>query len=117
VSKSNDFATSLAASLASTKSDTSSSTAVKSFAETDNIQGALSIGDATATNIAVDGSTISTTATYGVTLAGTAEQNASGLNIINAAGGMVAGAVNVAHSTMGSAIPTLTQSNIVVQSH
>jgi hypothetical protein len=30
---------------------------------------------------------------------------------------MVAGAVNVAHSTMGSAIPTLTQSNIVVQSH
>jgi hypothetical protein len=117
VSKSNDFATSLVASLASTKSDTSSSTAVKSYVETDNIQGAVTIGDATATNIAVDGSTISTTATYGVTLADTAQQNAAGINIINAAGGMVAGGVNVAHSTMGSAIPTLTQTNAIVQSH
>jgi hypothetical protein len=116
VNSSNNFATSTVASLAAAKSDTSSSTAVKSYAETDNIQGALNIGDATATNIAVDGSSVSTTNVYSVTLAGSVEANASGLNIVNAAGGMVAGAVNVARSTMGSAIPTLTQSNSISQS-
>jgi hypothetical protein len=99
-----------------TKSDTSSSTAVKSYDKTENIQGALSIGDATASNIAVDNSTVSTTNAYSVTLAGSVEANASGLNIVNAAGGMVAGAVNVARSTMGSAIPTLSQSNSISQS-
>jgi len=116
VSKTNAFATSLVASLAATKSDTSSSTAVKSFAKTDDVEGALSIGDATATNIAVDNSSVSTNNTYSVTLAGSVEANASGLNIVNAAGGLVAGGVNVARSTMGSAIPTLTQSNSISQS-
>jgi hypothetical protein len=116
ISSSNNFATSTVASLADTKSDTSSSTAVKSYDKTDNIQGALSIGDATATNVAVDNSTVSTTNAYSVTLAGSVEANASGLNIVNAAGGMVAGAVNIARSTMGSAVPTLTQSNSISQS-
>jgi hypothetical protein len=64
----------------------------------------------------VDNSSVSTNNTYSVTLAGSVEANASGLNIVNAAGGMVAGAVNVAHSTMGSAIPTLSQSNSISQS-
>jgi hypothetical protein len=76
----------------------------------------LTIGDATATNIAVDGSSVSTTNNYSVTLAGSVEANASGINIVNAAGGLVASGVNIAHSTMGSAIPTLTQTNSISQS-
>jgi hypothetical protein len=59
---------------------------------------------------------VSTNNTYSVTLAGSVEANASGLNIVNAAGGLVAGGVNVARSTMGSAIPTLTQTNVISQS-
>jgi hypothetical protein len=65
----------------------------------------------------VDGSSVSTTTNYSVTLAGSAEENATGLNIVNAAGGMVGNAINIAHSTNVNAIPTLTQSNSISQSH
>jgi hypothetical protein len=63
----------------------------------------------------VDNSSVSTTNNYAVTLAGSVEANAAGINIVNAAGGLVASGVNVAHSTVGSAIPTLTQSNSITQ--
>jgi hypothetical protein len=115
VNSSNDYATSKVTSLAASKSDTSSSTAVKSYVETDNIQGAVSLGNASATNIAVDGSSVNSTTNYSVTLAGSAEQNATGLNIVNAAGGMVANGINIAHSTNLNAIPTLTQVNSISQ--
>jgi hypothetical protein len=65
----------------------------------------------------VDGSTISTTNSYSMTLAGSAESNAKALNIVNAAGGMVANGVNVAHSSGMNPIPTLNQVNSISQIH
>jgi hypothetical protein len=88
---------------------------VKNTSIVKDIQGAVSLNDASATNIAVDGSTISSTTNYSVTLAGSAEQNATALNIVNAAGGMVANALNVAHSSTSVNAPTITQSNSVSQ--
>jgi hypothetical protein len=76
---------------------------------------AVSLDDATATNIAVDGSTMNATSNYSVTLAGSAEQNAKALNIVNAAGGMVANGLNIAHSSNMNAMPTLNQVNSISQ--
>ena len=72
---------------------------------------------ATATNIAADSAKINTTNNDSVALAGTAEQNASALNIVNSAGGMVSNGVNIARSANMNAIPTLNQVNITSQSH
>jgi hypothetical protein len=94
-----------------------SNTAVKSTNVVDNVEGAVSLDNAAATNIAVDGSTITTTSTDSVTLAGNAEQNAAAVNIVNAAGGLVANGVNIAHSTNINAMPTLTQTNSISQVH
>ena len=80
-----------------------------------DVQGAVSFDSATAKNIAVDGSTINDTNNYSVTLAGSAEQNATALNIVNSAGGMVANGLNIAHSTNLTAMPTLTQINSISQ--
>jgi hypothetical protein len=71
---------------------------------------------ATATNIAADGAKIKTNNNDSVALAGTAEQNATALNIVNSAGGMVSNGVNIAHSANMNAIPTLNQVNITSQS-
>jgi hypothetical protein len=88
---------------------------VKNSAVVKDVQGAVSLDDATATNIAVDGSTINATNNYSVTLAGSAEQNAKALNIVNAAGGMVANGLNIAHSANMNAMPTLNQVNSISQ--
>jgi hypothetical protein len=68
-----------------------------------------------ATNVASDSASIDVTTKYSVDLAGTAEQNAQALNIVNAAGGMVANGVNIAHSSNVNATPTLNQFNISSQ--
>jgi len=115
VSASNAFTTSTAATLVASNSDTRSSTDVENLAVVRNVQGAVNLDDATAKNIAVDGSTINDTNNYSVTLAGAAEQNATALNIVNAAGGMVANGLNIAHSTAASSMPTLTQTNSISQ--
>jgi len=115
VSSSDSFTTSTVASLVASKSDTKSSTSVKNTSVVKDVQGAVSLDDATATNVAVDGSTISDTNNYSVTLAGSAEQNATGLNIVNAAGGMVANGLNIAHTTSLTSMPTLTQVNCISQ--
>jgi hypothetical protein len=80
-----------------------------------NVEGAVSFDDATAKNIAVDGSSISDTNNYSVILAGAAQQNATALNIVNAAGGMVANGLNIAHTTNLTSMPTLTQTNSISQ--
>jgi hypothetical protein len=115
VASSKNYSTSTAATLVASKSDVSSSTAVQSLAVTDDIQGAVKIGSATATNIAVDGSTVNSTTNYAVTLADAAEANAKALNIVNAAGGMVSNGVNTAHRTNLGANPTLNQVNTISQ--
>jgi ATP-dependent protease ClpP protease subunit len=104
------------ASLAIDKSDSSSDHSVNSLALTHDVQGAVSIGSIDAQNIAVDGSSVSATNNYSVTLAGTAEENAKALNIVNSAGGMVANGVNIAHTANMNAMPTLTQVNSISQS-
>ena len=53
----------------------------------------------------------------GRALAGSAEQNATALNIVNAAGGMVANGLNIAHSTNMNTMPTLNQVNNISQVH
>lgn len=70
---------------------------------------------ATATNIAVDSAKTSTSTNYSVDLAGTAEQNATALNIVNSAGGMVSNGLNIAHSVNMNAIPALNQVNSISQ--
>jgi hypothetical protein len=42
-------------------------------------------------------------------------QNASALNIVNAAGGMVANGLNIARTTALTSTPTLTQTNSISQ--
>jgi len=81
-----------------------------------NVEGAVAVNSASAQNIAVDGSTVTATNNYSVILAGSAEQNASALNLVNAAGGMVANGVNVARITNMNATPAITQSNTISQS-
>ena len=79
--------------------------------------GLAATASATATNIAADNGQISTNTNDSVALAGSAEQNASALNIVNAAGGMVANGLNIAHSTNMNAMPTLNQVNSISQVH
>jgi len=117
VASSDDYTTSSAASLATSASDSKSFSAVKNSAVTKDVEGAVTLDDASATNIAVDGSTISTTNNYSVTLAGSAESNAKALNIVNSAGGMVANGLNIAHSSGMNPIPSLTQVNSISQIH
>jgi ATP-dependent protease ClpP protease subunit len=92
-----------------------SSTSVKNTSVTKDIQGAVSFDSASAKNIAVDGSTVNDTNNYSVILAGSAEQNATALNIVNSAGGMVANGLNIAHTTNLTTMPTLTQVNTISQ--
>ena len=80
-----------------------------------NVEGAVSFDSIDAQNIAVDGSSVSATNNYSVTLAGTAMQNATALNIVNAAGGMVANGVNIGRTTNMNSTPTLTQVNSISQ--
>jgi hypothetical protein len=63
----------------------------------------------------VDGSTVTANNTYTVDLAGSAMQNASALNIVNAAGGMVANGVNVARTANTNVSPSITQMNTINQ--
>ena len=116
MSASDGYTTSTVACLVASTSDTKSNTSVKNTSVVKDVQGAVSFDDASAKNIAVDGSTVTDTNTYSVTLAGTAEQNAAALNIVNSAGGMVANGLNIAHSTNLNAMPTLTQTNNISQS-
>ena len=80
------------------------------------VEGATSLEGASAQYIAVDGSSVNVTKNYSVTLAGSAEQNATALNIVNAAGSMVANGLNVTHAT-NNLVTTLTQVNSISQSH
>jgi hypothetical protein len=105
----------LASSTAKSKSNSSSNHTVQSLDLTYDQQGAVAFDSASGKYVAVDGSTVSATNTYTVALAGSALQNASGLNIVNAAGGMVANGVNVARTSNMNSAPVIMQSNTVSQ--
>ena len=77
----------------------------------------LTINDAKAESIVIDGSKLDSTKTYSVSLGGTSQQNASALNLINASGSLLANAVNVSRTpTVGPSL-ALSQVNIVRQTH
>jgi hypothetical protein len=52
-----------------------------------------------------------------IDLSGTAQQNVAAINLVNAAGSMVANGVNIAHTTNMNSTPTLNQMNVISQSH
>jgi hypothetical protein len=103
--------------LVASKSHSSNSSDVSSDHVTNDIQGAVSFDSAAAQNIAVDGSTLTATNTSSIDLSGTAEQNATAINLVNAAGSMVANGVNIARTTNMNSTPTLNQVNMISQSH
>lgn len=103
------------ATLAWTKNTSSSKHNINNSTTINNVQGAVSFESASAQNIAVDNSSISATNNYSVILAGTAEENAKAINIVNAAGGMVGNGVNIARTTAANATPTLSQVNSISQ--
>jgi ribosomal protein S11 len=113
----NDFATSTSSSKAYSKTDNyaNSSTTNDTLALT--YMGPTTIGSASAGNIAVNGSAINTTESSALSLAGSAEGGASGVNIVNSVNSMVANGVNIAATMNMNAAPALTQSNVIVQSH
>ncbi|GAC1422419.1 MAG: hypothetical protein NVSMB62_18080 [Acidobacteriaceae bacterium] len=81
------------------------------------MNGATSFNSASAQNIAVDGSKITDTESAMVSLSGAAEQNARAINLVNAAGSMVANGVNIARTTNLNSTPTLSQVNSISQVH
>jgi len=101
--------------LATTKSKSSSEHSVKSYHKTYDVQGAVAVDSISGKNIAVDGSTVTATNNYSVNLSGSAMQNARAINIVNAAGGMVANGVNVARTANMNSAPTINQVNTVSQ--
>jgi hypothetical protein len=65
-----------------------------------------------ATNIADDNANVNNINTDSVTLSGTAEGGAKGLNIVNSAGGAVSNNVNIVSATNVSSTPQLNQVNL-----
>jgi hypothetical protein len=90
---------------------------VKSSHVIETVAGATDIGSATAGNVAVDGSSINSSASSSVNLSGAAEQNAEGINIVNAANSMIANGVNISRIANVSVAPVLTQVNTISQLH
>jgi hypothetical protein len=115
VSKSNSSSKSFSTSLSKSNSKSSSNHTVKSYDKTYDVEGKVSFDSASAQNVAVDGSTVTATNNYTVTLAGSAMQNATAMNIVNAAGGMVANGVNVARTSNMNSTPSLSQYNGISQ--
>lgn len=97
------------------QSDTSSSNSVKNSHIVNTVQGATEIASAAGENIAVDGSKITTAKSSSINLSGAAQQNASAINLVNAAGSMVANGVNIARTANMNATPTLNQMNSISQ--
>jgi hypothetical protein len=65
----------------------------------------------------VDGSKVTATQTSSIDLSGSAQQNVAAINLVNAAGSMVANGVNIARTTNMNSTPTLNQVNSISQSH
>jgi hypothetical protein len=79
--------------------------------------GPTTISSASGQNVAVDGSTITTTDTSALSLAGSAESSASGVNLVNSVNSMVSNGVNIAYTSNMNSTPSLTQVNSITQSH
>lgn len=82
---------------------------------TEKYRGALKIENALAEFIVVDDSTLELDQQYSVSLSGTSQQNARALNLVNAAGSVIANAVNVARTPTVGPVLNLNQINVVNQ--
>ena len=84
---------------------------------TEEYRSAFELNDAQAEYIVVDDSTLNVTASYRLTLSGSAQSGINAMNVVNATGSAVANGVNVAHSKSsmmdGSSI---TQTNVIAHS-
>lgn len=75
------------------------------------------LSNAQAEYIVVDDSSLAVNTTFNLTLSGSAQSNASGMNIVNATGSAVADGVNIARtSILAGGAMALTQSNVISHS-
>src|SRR5581483_3726746 len=114
----NNFATNTTASHSLTATDNYAHSSTTSDTLALTYMGPTTIGSAVGQNIAVDGSTINSTKTDTLSLAGSSESSASGVNIVNAVGSMVANGVNINYTSGLATSPiAVTQSNTISQAH
>lgn len=95
----------------------SSSTTSSQDTYSQTVLAPISMDDAKAQYIVVDGSKLTTENAYTVLLTGTSEANAKALNLVNAAGSLITNAVNVARTPTVGPLLNLNQSNLIVQQH
>lgn len=97
------------------QTDTWDNTASSTDSHMSQQRGALAVDTLEAEYVVVDESTLTLNSLYSVTLSGSAQQGAMGLNVVNASGSLVSNAVNIAKTpTVGPAL-NLTQRNVVGQ--
>jgi hypothetical protein len=77
----------------------------------------VSIDNAKAEYIVVDGSTLTAKTDYTVFLNGNSQADAKALNLVNAAGSLITNAVNVARTPTVGPVINLNQTNLIVQQH
>jgi hypothetical protein len=77
----------------------------------------VSIDNAKAEYIVVDGSTLTAKTDYTVFLNGNSQADAKALNLVNAAGSLITNAVNVARTPTVGPVINLNQTNLIVQHH
>jgi hypothetical protein len=99
------------------KADNYSDASTKNSEIQNTVEGATTIASAAADNIATDGSSINTSESSTLSLAGAAQQNAAAINLVNAADSLVANGVNIARTTNMNTTPTLNQVNSISQVH
>lgn len=88
---------------------------MNSSTETTSSRSPFTLEDANAEYIVVDGSTLDAISSYSVALSGGAQANVRAVNLVNAAGSVVANAVNVSRTpTVGPSL-NLNQVNTIVQ--
>ena len=99
------------------RDSTSSSESSKEETYSQTVLAPVSIHDAKAEYIVVDGSNLTAKTDYTVFLSGTSQADAKALNLVNAAGSLITNAVNVARTPTVGPVINLNQTNLIVQHH
>ena len=99
------------------RESTSSAEADKQASYSQVVHAPVAVQDAKAEYIVVDESKLTATTNYSVILKGNSQQDARAFNLINAAGSLIANAVNVARTPTVGPVLNLNQTNLIVQSH
>jgi len=86
-----------------------------SISDTTATHSPFTLENATAEYIVVDGSTLKVTNNYSVALSGNAQQDSRAVNLVNAAGSVIANAVNVSRTPTVGPNLNLRQVNAIVQ--